>query len=46
MRRLLASELLRFRSRRLVVVMLAGGLVAMGVGIVIAAWQSTPPTDA
>ena len=46
MRRLLASEVLRFRSRRLVVVMLVGALVAMGVGIVIAAWQSTPPTDA
>jgi len=45
-RRLLSSELLRFRSRRLVVVMLIGALVAMGVGIVIAAWQSTPPTDA
>jgi ABC-2 type transport system permease protein len=45
-RRLLGSELLRFRSRRLVVVMLAGSLVAAAVGIVIAAWQSTPPTDA
>jgi hypothetical protein len=45
-RRLLGSELLRFRSRRLVVVMLAGSLVATAVGIVIAAWQSTPPTDA
>jgi ABC-2 type transport system permease protein len=45
-RRLLSSELLRFRSRRLVVVMLVGALVAMGVGVVIAAWQSTPPTDA
>lgn len=43
MTRLLASELLRFRSRRLVVVMLAGALLATGIGVVIAAWQSTPP---
>lgn len=46
MRRLLASELLRFRSRRLVVVMLVGTLIATGVGLVIAAVQSTTPTDA
>jgi ABC-2 type transport system permease protein len=46
MRRLLASELLRFRSRRLVVVLLVGALVATGVGLVIAAFQSTPPTAA
>jgi ABC-2 type transport system permease protein len=46
MRRLLASELLRFRSRRLVVVMLVGALVATGVGLVLAAIDSTPPTDA
>lgn len=46
MRRLLASELLRFRSRRLVVVMLVGTLIATGVGLVIAAFQSTPPTSA
>ena len=46
MRRLLASELLRFRSRRLVVVLLVGALVGAGVGLVIAAFQSTPPTDA
>lgn len=45
MRRLLASEFLRFRSRRLVVGMLVGPLVATGVGLVIAAWQSTPPTE-
>jgi ABC-2 type transport system permease protein len=45
-RRLLASELLRFRSRRLVVVVLIGALVATGVGLVIAAIQSTTPTDA
>jgi ABC-2 type transport system permease protein len=44
MMRLLASELLRFRSRRLVVVMLGGALLATGIGVVIAAWQSTPPT--
>jgi ABC-2 type transport system permease protein len=46
MRRLIASELLRFRSRRLVVVLLVGTLVATAVGLVIAAFQSTPPTDA
>jgi hypothetical protein len=45
-RRLLASELLRFRSRRLVVVVLAGVFVATGVGLVIAAFASTPPSDA
>ncbi len=45
MTRLLASELLRFRSRRLVVVMLAGALLATAIGLVIAAWQSTPPTE-
>ena len=43
---LLVSELLRFRSRRLVVVMLGGALLATGIGVVIAGWQSTPPTDA
>lgn len=46
MKRLFASELLRFRSRRLVVVMLVGGLVATSVGLVLAAFDSTPPTDA
>lgn len=46
MKRLFASELLRFRSRRLVVVMLVGALVATGVGLVLAAIDSTPPTDA
>ena len=44
MTRLLASELLRFRSRRLLVVMLGGALLGAGIGVVIAAWQSTPPT--
>jgi len=44
MRRLLASELLRFRSRRLVAVLLGTALGGSGVGAVIAAWQSTPPT--
>ena len=46
MRRLLASELLRFRSRRLVVVLLAASLGGSLVGAVIAAVQSTRPTDA
>ena len=46
MKRLLASELLRFRSRRLVVVLLVGALVATGIGLVLAAIDSTPPTDA
>jgi hypothetical protein len=46
MRRLIASELLRFRSRRLVVVLLVGALLATAVGLVIAAFDSTPPTDA
>jgi ABC-2 type transport system permease protein len=44
--RLIGSELLRFRSRRLVVVLLAGALLATAVGLVIAAFDSTPPTDA
>jgi ABC-2 type transport system permease protein len=42
--RLIASELLRFRSRRLVVVLLGASLIGAGVGVVIAAFQSTPPT--
>lgn len=46
MKRLFASELLRFRSRRLVVVMLVGALVVTSVGLVLAAIDSTPPTDA
>ncbi len=46
MRRLIASELLRFRSRRLVVVLLASSLGGSLVGAVIAAVQSTRPTDA
>jgi ABC-2 type transport system permease protein len=44
--RLIGSELLRFRSRRLVVVLLVGALLATTVGLVIAAFDSTPPTDA
>ena len=44
--RLIASELLRFRSRRLVVVLLVGAFLATTVGLVIAAFDSTPPTDA
>ena len=46
MKRLLASELLRFRSRRLVVVLFAGTIIGTVVGCVIAAIESTPPTDA
>ena len=46
MRRLIVSEVLRFRSRRLVVVILVGALLATAVGLVIAAFDSTPPTDA
>jgi len=42
--RLIGSELLRFRSRRLVVVVLGASLIGTGVGVVIAAFQSTPPT--
>ena len=41
--RLIASELLRFRSRRLVVVLVGASLIGAGVGVVIAAFQSTPP---
>jgi ABC-2 type transport system permease protein len=44
--RLIGSEILRFRSRRLVVVLLVGALLATTVGLVIAAFDSTPPTDA
>jgi ABC-2 type transport system permease protein len=46
MRRLLSSELLRFRSRRLVAVLLGAALGGSAVGAVIAAVQSTPPTEA
>lgn len=42
--RLVASELLRFRSRRLVVVLLGASLIGTGVGLAIAAFRSTPPT--
>jgi ABC-2 type transport system permease protein len=44
--RLIASELLRFRSRRLVVVLLGASLGGSVVGAMIAAMQSTPPTEA
>lgn len=44
--RLIGSEVLRFRSRRLVVVLLVGALLATAVGLVIAAFDSEPPTDA
>jgi ABC-2 type transport system permease protein len=44
-RHLLASEFLRFRSRRLIVVLLGASLGGSGLGAVIAAWQSTPPTE-
>ncbi len=44
--RLIGSEILRFRSRRLVVVLLVGAFLATTVGLVIAAFDSTPPTDA
>lgn len=44
--RLIGSELLRFRSRRLVVVLLVGALLATAVGLVIAAVDSTPPNGA
>jgi hypothetical protein len=43
-RGLLSSELLRFRSRRLVVVLFSGALIGTAVGCVIAAIESTPPT--
>lgn len=46
MRRLLSSELLRFRSRRLVVVLFVGTIIGTVVGCVIAGIESTPPTDA
>jgi len=41
--RLLNSELLRLRSRRLVVVLLLGAFLGAAVSAVIAAIQSTPP---
>lgn len=44
--RLLGSELLRFRSRRLVVILLGASLGGSGVGAAIAALQSTRPTAA
>jgi hypothetical protein len=46
MRGLLSSELLRFRSRRLVVMVFVGTIIGIVVGSVIAAIESTPPTDA
>jgi ABC-2 type transport system permease protein len=45
MRRLLSSELLRLRSRRLVVIVFGAALGGSAVGAAIAAWQSTPPTE-
>lgn len=42
MRHLLASEFLRFRSRRLIVVLLGAALAGSGLGAVVAAWRSTP----
>ena len=45
MRGLLSSEFLRFRSRRLIVVLLGASLGGSALGAVIAAWQSTPPTE-
>lgn len=42
--RLLDSELLRFRSRRLVLVLLLVALAVAGIASVIAAIQSTPPS--
>jgi ABC-2 type transport system permease protein len=44
-RRLLASEFLRFRSRRLVVVLVATALSGSVVGAAIAASQSSRPTE-
>jgi ABC-2 type transport system permease protein len=41
--RLIGSELLRFRSRRLVVVLLGASIIGAGVGAVIAAFQSQRP---
>jgi ABC-2 type transport system permease protein len=46
LRRLFSSELLRFRSRRLVVVLFFGTIIGTVVGCVIAAIESTPPTEA
>jgi hypothetical protein len=43
-RRLLSSELLRFRSRRLVVVLFVGTIIGTVVGCVIAGIDSTPPS--
>ena len=40
--RLIGSELLRFRSRRLVVVLMGASLIGAGIGVVIAAFQSAP----
>jgi ABC-2 type transport system permease protein len=41
--RLIRSEVLRFRSRRLVVILLGACLIGAGVGAVIAAFQSQRP---
>jgi ABC-2 type transport system permease protein len=45
MRRLLSSELVRLRSRRLVVIVFGAAIGGSAVGAAIAAWQSTPPTE-
>ena len=44
--RLLRSEFLRARSRRLVPVVIIGGLIGIVVGLGIAAVYSSPPSDA
>jgi ABC-2 type transport system permease protein len=44
--RLLRSEFLRARSRRLVPMVIIGGLIAILVGLGIAAVYSSPPSDA
>jgi hypothetical protein len=43
--RLFRSELLRARSRRLVVMILVGGMIATVVAMTIAAFNSTPASD-
>ncbi len=41
---LIRSEILRFRSRTLVAVVVVGGLLLIGVGLGLVAWISEPPT--
>lgn len=43
--RLIGSEWLRFRSRRLVKVLIVIGLVGIAFGVTIATWQSDRPTQ-